>query len=147
MDKAVKGTFGPVIKSDGAKRYLFAPMYPASPETPSAGHLDAHHDFGTADDLQAAVWDYVRKGDRTIRLQHLGNTEIGECVEIVSWPFAVTVPLSLPDGTVSTKSYEAGTVFMGAVMTPLGWELAQKGLITGWSLGGSCRRIEVEVSQ
>lgn len=143
----LKAVAGPVVKADSALRYTFAPMYPASPDTPSAADLDAHGDFATAEDLQAAVWDYVRKGDRSIRLQHMGaETKIGEWVEIVSWPFDVEVPLVLPDGSTVMKSYRAGTVFLGTVWTETGWDLVQKGLLTGYSLGGSAHRVDVELA-
>lgn len=140
-----KAVAGPVMKSDEAKRYTFAPMYPASPESPEAAHLDAHGDFATADDLQGAVWDYVRKGDRAIRRQHTDGTVVGECVEIVSWPFATTMPMTCADGSTVTKEYEAGTVFLGAVWTPEAWPDVVSGKLSGYSLGGSAVRVDVEV--
>jgi 2'-5' RNA ligase len=141
-----KAVEGPVIKSDEAKRYTLAPLYPASPESPSAAHLDAHGDFATADDLQAAVWDHVRKGDRTIRDQHRGGTAIGEWVEIVSWPYEVTVPLTSADGSTVQKSFAPGTVFLGVVWTQAGWEDIRKGAKTGYSLGGAATRVLVEMA-
>lgn len=143
----LKAAQGPVVKADSSLRYTFAPMYPASPENPTAADLDAHGDFATGDDLQAAVWDYVRKGDRSIRFQHMGaDTKIGEWVEIVSWPFDVEVPLTKASGETVTKTYRAGTVFLGTVWTETGWELVQKGLLTGYSLGGSAHRVDVELA-
>ncbi len=142
----VKAVAGPVIKSDDAKRYTFAPLYPASPETPATADLDAHGDFATADDLQKAVWDYVRAGDRTIRDQHRDGTTIGETVEIVSWPYAVTVPMTLADGSMVQKSFAAGTVFMGVVWNEAGWSDVVKGAKTGYSLGGMATRVSVEAS-
>ena len=141
-----KAVAGPVIKSDEAKRYTFAPLYPASPESPAAEHLDAHGDFATADDLQKAVWDYVRAGDRTIRDQHRDGTAIGETVEIVSWPYEVTVPMTKADGTVVEKSFAPGTVFLGVVWTEGGWSDVVKGVKTGFSLGGVAVRTAVEMA-
>jgi hypothetical protein len=146
-ERVVKATAGPVLKSDDAKRYTFGPWYPASPETPSSDHLDAHGDVATADDLQEAVWDYVRNGDRSIRKQHLGAEHvIGEWVELVSWPHAVTVPMTTADGSTVEKSFEPGTVFMGVVWSDDAWDDVQKGLIRGYSLGGSAVRVDVEVA-
>ncbi len=142
----VKATAGPVIKSDEAKRYTFAPLYPASPETPAAGDLDAHGDFATADDLQAAVWDYVRAGDRTIRDQHRDGTAIGEMVEIVSWPYPVTVPMMGAGGVTVEKSFAPGTVFLGVVWNELGWSDVVKGVKRGYSLGGLAIRTATEMS-
>ncbi len=141
-----KAVAGPVIKSDEAKRYTFAPLYPASPENPSAAHLDAHGDFATADDLQKAVWDYVRAGDRTIRDQHRDGTAIGEAVEIVSWPYEVTVPMTKADDTTVEKSFAPGTVFLGVVWNELGWSDVVKGVKTGYSLGGAAVRVAVEMA-
>ena len=142
----VKALAGPVIKSDEAKRYTFAPLYPASPESPSAAHLDAHGDFATADDLQKAVWDYVRAGDRTIRDQHRDGTTIGEMVEIVSWPYEVTVPMTKADGTMVEKSFAPGTVFLGVVWNEAGWSDITKGVKSGYSLGGWATRLDVEMA-
>ncbi len=142
----MKAVAGPAIKSDDAKRYTMAPLYPASPESPTAAHLDAHGDFATADDLQKAVWDYVRKGDRTIRDQHRDGTAIGECVEIMSWPYEVTVPMTTAAGTTVQKSFAAGTVFLGVVWNELGWSDVVKGVKRGYSLGGMATRVAVEMS-
>jgi 2'-5' RNA ligase len=141
-----KAVAGPVIKSVDAQRYTFAPLYPASPERPTAAHLDAHGDFATAEDLQKAVWDYVRAGDRSIRDQHRDGTEIGEAVEIVSWPYEVTVPMTKADGTVVEKSFAPGTVFLGVVWNETGWSDVVKGRKRGYSLGGMATRVDVEMA-
>src|SRR5436305_11106587 len=91
---------GPVFKSEPARRYTLGPMYPAAPEQVSRSHLDAHGEYATAEDLQHAVWDYVRKGDRIIRAQHTSGTAIGEWVELMCMPGPTTVPLKLPTGEV-----------------------------------------------
>ncbi len=143
---AMKAVQVGVTKSDEAKRYTLAPLYPASPDTPLAGHLDAHGDFATAEDLQAAVWDHVRKGDRTIRDQHRDGTAIGEWVEIISWPYEVTVPLTKADGTTAEKSFAPGTVFLGVVWTEKGWDDIRKGVKTGYSLGGATTPVFVEMA-
>ncbi len=142
----MKATAGPVIKADEARRYTLMPLYPASPDAPTAAHLDAHGDFATADDVQAAVWDYVRKGDRTIRDQHRDGTAIGECVELMCWPHEVTVPMTKTDGTTVEKTFGAGTAFMGVVWNDTGWEDVKKGRKTGLSLGGVATRMAVEMN-
>lgn len=143
--RVFKAVAGPVVKSDEAKRYTFAPLYPAS--SPTGPILDAHGEFMDADDLQKSVWDYVRAGDRNLTHQHLGDDAvIGEWVELVSWPFAVVVPLTLPTGETVTKSYEPGTVFMGAVWNETGWDLIRKGTLRGFSLEGFAARVVVEVA-
>jgi len=142
----MKAVAGPAIKSLDAKRYTMAPLYPASPESPSAAHLDAHGDFATAEDLQQAVWDHVRKGDRTIRDQHRDGTAIGEWVEIVSWPYEVTVPMTKADGTTVQKAFAPGTVFLGVVWNEDAWPSILSGARNGYSLGGVATRVAVEMA-
>lgn len=36
---------------------------------------------------------------------------------------------------------------MGVVWTPFGWELVQKGLVRGYSFGGSSQKMTVEVEE
>lgn len=142
----VRGVAGPVVKSIDAKRYTLGPMYLASPDNPTLKDLDAHGEFVTRDDLQSAVWDYVRSGDRSLRLQHTDGTSIGEWVEIMAWPTESEFPLTLPTGEVVTKRFPAGTVFMGAVWNDVGWDLVIKGKLRAYSLGGTAQRVAVEVT-
>jgi len=50
-------------KAEGEKRYTLGAMYIPDME-------DAHGEWTDSDELQRAVWDYVRSNDRRIRLQH-----------------------------------------------------------------------------
>jgi len=134
-----------VTKADATKQFTLGPLYPAT-DNPTLDNLDAHGEYVTSNDLQGSVWDYVRKGDRAIRLQHFGGTEIGECVELLCMPGPVTVPLSLPGGQTVTKTFAAGTPFMGVVWNDIGWPLVQKGLIRGYSFGGRAQRLVVELN-
>lgn len=153
MTRAVKAHAGPVIKADAPARYTFAPWYPATPAeraaNPLPSDLDAHGEFATAADLQKAVWSYMDSGNRDLHLQHPTNpsadTVIGRWVELVSWPQQATFDLSLPTGETVTKTFAPGTVYMGAIWNDAGWALVQAGRIRGYSLGGSARRVNVEV--
>lgn len=122
-----------VAKADGALRYTMGPMY-----VPDA--LDAHGEWTDADQLQAAVWEYVRGGDRGIRLQHNRDVVAGEWVECMAWPFQVTVPMQTPDGTTSV-TYPPNTVFLGVVWEPWAWSLVTEGKLRGFSIGGKAERI------
>lgn len=139
----------PLLKADVEAQYTFGPWYPATPEdragNPAAGDLDAHGEFATAEDLQRGVWDYVDHGDRSLRLQHQPGTEIGRWVELVSWPQEATFDLRLPTGEVTRKSFAPGTVYMGALWNDVGWDLVKSGRIRGYSMGGTARRINVDV--
>lgn len=136
---------GPMVESDPAKHYTLGPWYPAAPTDVTAADLDAHGEFVTAPDVQEMVWDYVRAGDRDLRLQHTDGTKIGEWVELLCIPAPMTVPLTLPTGETVTKTFAAGTPFMGAVWNDLGWNLVERGEIRGFSFGGSAEKMAVEV--
>jgi hypothetical protein len=122
-----------ILKADNAKRYALAPLY-------LPGTQDAHGEFIEADELQAAVWEYVRKGDLRLRLQHDRRQVVGEVVEIMALPWPIEAPLTVGKTTKRLKM-PAGTVLMGAVFTPEGWRLLKEGKLAGWSLGGRARRV------
>ena len=130
-------------KSDGEKRFTFGPVY--IPDS-----LDAHDEFTDASELQKAIWDFVRKGDRSIRLQHTAR-KAGEWVEIATWPYPTEVELSLPDsGTIkATQPVEKATLppntaFMGVIWEDWAWELVKQGRLRGYSIGGVARRVEAD---
>jgi hypothetical protein len=118
-------------------RYTLGPVY-------MPGTVDAHGDSIDADELERAIWDYVKSGDRRIRLQH--NTEViaGEWVGLLTWPWEVTVPV-IEEGRSIQRTYPAGTPFMGVQWTQEVWDkLVKPGHIRGYSLGGFAEFMEVE---
>lgn len=131
-----------VLKAAPAKRFSFAPMY-------MPGRLDAHDEFvKSADELQQAAWEYVRKtaGDRTVYLQHI-DKPAGEWVEITSWPYPVDAIMKRPsDGAVRKATLPAGTVYMGVVWEPWAWDMVQKGRLLGFSMGGWAKRVQAELA-
>jgi 2'-5' RNA ligase len=125
----------PLILASAEQRFTLAPLY-----VPDA--LDSHKEWATGEDLQTMVWDYVRAGDRTIRLQHLPGTIAGESVEIVSWPFPLTAPMRQPDGTTKDVTFPAGTVYQGIVWEPWAFERVKAGQLNGISMGGAAYRVD-----
>lgn len=121
-------------KSVEEKRFTLGPWY-------IPNRLDAHSEWTDADELQAGLWDYVRKGDRGIRLQHNRDIVAGEWVEAMQMPVQVTMQKQA-DGDAVT--YPEGTVFLGVVWKPWAWDLVKKGKIRGFSIGGSSARIPIE---
>lgn len=111
-----------------AWRYTLGPVY-------MPGLVDAHGDSIDSDTLESAIHNYVRSGDRKIRLQHQPGTVAGEWVGLLVWPWEVTVPI-IEDGIVSQHTFPAGTPFMGVVWTEEVWPLIESGAIRGYSLGG-----------
>jgi len=125
------------------KRYTFGVVYLASDKA-SYPVLDTHQEFVLADDLQLAQWEYVRKGNRNIYLQHGdASTVIGEVVDIVAWPFEVNATFVKGDGKSVTKTIPANSVWMGVIWTEEAWPLVKDGQIGGLSMGGWSKRMQV----
>lgn len=119
------------------KRFTLGPWY-------IPDRQDAHGEWTDSEELQTALWDYVKSGDRRIRLQHNKNVVAGEWVETMTWPYPVTVPMKKADGSESPVTYPSGTVFMGVQWEPWAWELVKKGKLTGYSIGGKSERMMVD---
>lgn len=128
------------VDTEEADRYTLGPLY-------IPGQLDAHGDWTDTRNLQKAVWKYVKTKEFSIRLQH--NTEIvaGECVEVLTWPYEVTVPITKADGTTTEVTFPAGTPFMGTIWEPWAWELVQNGDLSGYSIGGRANLLEVDLGE
>jgi hypothetical protein len=123
-----------VSKSDDEHRYTFGVMY-------VPGAVDADDEWVEANDLQKATWDYLRKGYRGIRDTHT-DVEIGELVELVSWPYEAEVEARTGSGEVRKMKLPAGTVYAGVVWTPDAWALVKSGKLRGYSMGGKAVRLK-----
>lgn len=126
----------PISKADQERRYTFGPMY-------VPGREDAHREFMEPEDLQKSVWDYIRAGDRRIRLQHNRRVVAGEMVEMATWPYETEVELQLNDKVTKTI-LPANTPYMGVIWEPWAWELVKKGKLSGYSMGGRAHRVLVD---
>jgi predicted ABC-type ATPase len=130
------GEIETVFKSN-EKRFTLGPWY-------IPDRQDAHGEWTDSEELQTALWDYVKSGDRRIRLQHRKSVVAGEWVETMTWPYPVTVPMKKADGTEANVTYPTGTVFMGVQWEPWAWELVKAGKLTGYSIGGKSERLMVD---
>lgn len=130
-----------IQKQDAEKRYTFGLLYKASPSELEP-EVDAHGEFITATVLEEAIWDYVRRGDRRIFLQHMaeGMQPVGEWVNIVTWPYDQEVVMRLPNGQVNKTIIPAGSVWMGMIWNAEGWKLVKSSQVRGLSMGGMARR-------
>ena len=124
--------FVPFVKSviDAPKRFTLGPWYVPN-------EVDSHGDWTDADELQEALWRYVKSGYRDIHLQHSADIKAGEWVEAMSLPWAMTVPVIDVNGEVSDHVYPKGTVLLGVQWEVWSWPLVLEGKITGYSIGGS----------
>jgi hypothetical protein len=128
-----------VYKAD-EKKFTLGPWY-------IPDQKDAHGEWTDSEELQSALWEYVKNGDRKIRLQHNKNVVAGEWVEAMTWPYPVTVPMTKADGTVVDVSYPTGTVFMGVQWKDWAWELVKAGKLSGYSIGGKSERVLVDLPE
>jgi 2'-5' RNA ligase len=128
------------MRKEASRRFTLAPWY--VPDT-----LDAHGEWATPDDVQQALWGYVDSGDRDVRLQHDRTVSAGRWVEAVTWPYEVELPMQQASGTVTKETYPPGTVFLGVVWEPWSWELVQKGMVTGLSIGGKAARVSTPMTK
>jgi len=129
-----------VSKAEGEKRYTLGAMY-------IPDQIDAHGEWTDSDELQKAVWDYVRSNDRRIRLQHEREVVAGEWVEVMAFPYALTVPIQTPTGITTNHTYPPNTVFLGVIWEPWAWELVKAGKILGYSIGGKAERLYVDMEE
>lgn len=132
----LKGAAQPVQKEE--LRYTYGPWY--VPES-----VDLHKEWATRDTVQQALWKYVDRGDRDIRLQHNTDIVAGRWVELATIPFPVSVPVENEHGVLVKHTYPAGTPFMGVIWEPWAWELVKAGKIRGYSIGGTAQRVLVDM--
>lgn len=118
-------------------RYTLGPVYVPDVE-------DAHGEFTDASTLQKALWDWVRKGDRRIFIQH-SEKVAGEMVEALTWPFPIEADLEVPNQGVTKQVFPADTPFLGVVWKDWAWDLVKAGELRGYSIGGRARRVEADL--
>lgn len=122
-----------ITKAVEEQRYTMGPLY-----VPHA--RDADNEFATAEELQKACWNYFRSGYRGIRDTHT-DVEIGELVELISWPYEQEVEAKTGSGEVFKYKLPAGTVYAGVVWGEPAWTLVKTGKLRGYSLGGKAVRL------
>ena len=120
-------------------RYTLGPVYVPD-------RADAHQEFTDADTLQKALWDWVRKGDRRIFIQH-SDKVAGEMVEALTWPFPIEADMEVPNQGITKQVFPANTPFLGVVWEPWAWDLVKAGELRGYSIGGRARRIEADLPE
>ena len=118
-------------------RYTLGPVYVPDVE-------DAHGEFTDSTTLQKALWDWGRKGDRRIFIQH-SDKVAGEMVEALTWPFPIEADLEVPNQGVTKQVFPADTPFLGVVWEDWAWDLVKAGELRGYSIGGRARRVEADL--
>lgn len=123
---------------DEEQRYTLGPWYPPN-------SLDAHGEWSDPKNVEKSFRDYMTLPDPHIRYQHNREIIAGTRVDGVVWPFEVTVPMTKADGTQEDVTFPAGTPFMGTVWEKWAWPLVKDGRITGYSIGGTAKRLLVDL--
>jgi hypothetical protein len=137
-DKELAKVQGFVRKAD-EKQFTLGPLY--VPE-----FMDAHGEWTDSKELQPAVWEWVKSGDRRIYLQHDREVEAGEWVEVMTMPQPWTVTMRDPDGTdLGEVTYPPNTTFLGVIWNDKAWEMIKAGKLRGYSIGGFSDRVMAEI--
>lgn len=123
------------LRKQAARRFTLGPLYVPD-------FMDAHGEWTDSEELQQAVWEWVRSGDRTIYLQHDREVRAGEWVEVMTMPQPWTVDMLDGAGNAVGKiTYPAGTVFLGVIWDDAAWQQILRGELRGYSIGGFSDRV------
>ena len=129
------------VKAEGEDRFTLGPLYVPD-------FMDAHGEWTDADELQQAVWGWVKSGDRRIFLQHDRDVEAGEWVEVMTMPQPWTVDMKDPAGnSLGQVTYPPNTVFLGVQWNEKAWDLVKRGLLRGYSIGGFSDRMLADLPE
>ena len=77
---------GGFLRKQAYQRFTLGPLYVPD-------FMDAHGEWTDSTELQTAVWEWVKAGDRTIYLQHDRDVRAGEWVEVMTMPQPWTVDM------------------------------------------------------
>lgn len=130
---------GTLIRKADEKRFTLGPLYVPD-------FMDAHGEWTDAEELQNAVWGWVRSGDRRIFLQHDTDVVAGEWVEVMTMPQPWTVEMIDAKGeSVGQVTYPKDTVFLGVVWNDSAWADVKAGRLRGYSIGGYSDRMMADL--
>lgn len=133
-----KGAF---VKAEGEDRFTLGPLYVPD-------FMDAHGEWTDAEELQQAVWGWVKSGDRRIFFQHDREVEAGEWLEVMTMPQAWTVNMTDAAGNVIGEvTYPPNTVFLGVQWNEDAWRDVKSGLLRGYSIGGFSDRMMADLPE
>lgn len=139
--KLVPEAFATLVSKQVTERmFTLGPMYVPNVK-------DAHAEWTDPEELQKAVWEYVQKGDRRIRLQHDKDVVAGEWLEIMAWPYEVEAPILMKDSSEGSMKFPPNTVFLGVKWEPWAWDMIKEGKLRGYSIGGRAERLLADLPE
>lgn len=119
-----------ITKADKARQIVYGVVYEPDVE-------DAHEDTMTADEIEKAAHGFMeRQNTYNIDKQHDLDADKGYVVE----SYIAPVDMQLGDQEIKKGSWVAGV----KVLDDDTWEQIEKGEITGFSMFGAGKRVEVE---
>lgn len=126
------------VKAVEEKRFVLGLAYPAGRSPLVKKGLDGSKDFFTEDELEKAAWGFLDDGGRQIGIEHIdGTVGVAKAAESFIWRWGPT-PMTAVDGT--SVLIKSGDWLLGAVCSPLAWDLVKSGQVTGWSPQGRTKR-------
>ena len=130
---------GTILRKADEKQFTLGPLYVPD-------FMDAHGEWTDSEELQNAVWGWVRSGDRRIFLQHDTDVVAGEWVEVMTMPQPWTVQMTDSNGVVvGEATYPKDTVFLGVVWNDEAWDMVKRGELRGYSIGGYSDRMMADL--
>jgi hypothetical protein len=132
---------GRFLRKDAYQRFTLGPLYVPD-------FMDAHGEWTDSTELQQAVWEWVKAGDRTIYLQHDRDVRAGEWVEVMTMPQPWTVDMLNGAGeSIGKITYPTGTVFLGVIWDEEPWQQILNGELRGYSIGGFSDRVLADLPE
>jgi len=132
---------GRFLRKEAYKRFTLGPLYVPD-------FMDAHGEWTDSHELQQAVWEWVKGGDRTIYLQHDRDVRAGEWVEVMTMPQPWTVDMLNGAGeSIGKITYPTGTVFLGVIWDEGPWQQILNGELRGYSIGGFSDRVLADLPE
>ncbi len=115
------------------QRYVLGVAYQAGPDERIETARDGGRDYFTHAELEKAAWRFLRQ-DHTVGLGHMNGTE-GSAEVVESYIYRG------PDWSTGDVIVKSGDWLIGAILDPIAWELYKIGVIDGWSVQGTARRM------
>ena len=115
------------------QRYVLGIAYQAGPDPRIDEGKDGGRDYFTPAELEKAAWRFLQ-AEHTVGLGHLNGTE-GSAEVVESYIYRG------PDWPMDDVIVKSGDWLVGAILDPVAWELFKAGVIDGWSVQGTARRV------
>jgi hypothetical protein len=126
------------VKAVAEKRFVLGLAYQAGRDPNIKRGADGRKDYFTADELEKVAWGFLADGGRQIGVEHAdGTVGAARTAESFIWRWD-PMPMTAIDGSLVVV--KSGDWLLGAICSPLAWDLVKSGHITGWSPQGRAKR-------